>query len=435
MARIGYWPSPWPVETGDNHRPKVVAGGGLDLAPTDRLAATTRHTGRWPVMLVQRDRGELYLHGTTSIADPNPAGWVERIDPVTLQPLTTSGDLPTGGHEWGGSVAVHRNGDLYTVNGRFLHRLDPHCWVVAEAELPVDHAHDGLLILDDGSIVTKDIRLGPEPSTLTVCDPDLQILSSVQLPEASMGRVAAAGEIIYVPGITTIHRYRWNGSELKRDDNWTPRYRRDDQGGPAWDAAIDRERVWLMTNGNIAPIEHRFSATPTRRDAPAYANAEVVVDGGPEWPDPVRAIGVSIDDQSDVIELVPTEHPGGWVIAPPLISGDLAVAWDTGNTGVAAFDISSGRFGEMLWFQPFRPSMQPLLYRETNELVINDFRFLPDDQTSDDLVVLDARTGQMKARVPTGATRLNGMFPCPGWDRDLYYCSTGTVTRIQARSL
>ncbi|MGH1492767.1 MAG: hypothetical protein ACRBK7_25800 [Acidimicrobiales bacterium] len=433
MSRIGYWPSAWPVECGDNHRPKAIAAGGLNLQPTDRLVATTRQTGRWPVMFVQRDPGELYLHGTTSVNDASPAGWIERVDPVSLQPLTGSGDLPSGGHEWCGSMAVHRNGDLYTVNGSYLHRLDPQCWVVAETALPVDHAHNGLLILDDGSIVTKDIQLGDVASTLTVCDEDLQVLASIRLPEASMGRIAAMGEVIYVPGTTGIYRYRWNGSDLKQDLTWAPSYRTAGQRGLAGDVAIDGGRVWLMDNGNIPTIERRFSQTPTLRAEASYT--EDAASRTPGWIEPIRAIGISVEDPTDVIELLPTEHPAGWVIAPPLVSGNIAVAWDTGNMGIAAFDISNGRTGEMLWFQPFRASMQPLLYRETNELVINDFRMLDDNETSDDLVVLDVRTGQMKARVPTGATMLNGMFPCPGWDRDLYYCSTGTVARVQAVSL
>lgn len=113
------------------------------------------------------------------------------------------------------------------------------------------------------------------------------------------------------------------------------------------------------------------------------------------------------------------------------------MVWDTGNTGIAAFDLSQGLSsgaGEMRWFQPFRTSMHPMLYPDTQELVVNDFRLLDDDATSDDLVVLDLRTGQMKARVETGSKRMSGMFLCPGWDRDLYYCSYGTVARIRAES-
>lgn len=449
MSRLGYWQSAWPVECGGNHRPKTAPGDGLAISPTDHLVATTRHTGRWPVMFVQRDRGELYLHGTTAGEGPEVAGWVERVDPITLQPMHRSGDLPAGGHEWCGSIAVHANGDLYTVNGSFLHRLAPDCSVVAEAQLPVNHAHNGLLILSDGSIVTKDIRLGDTASTLTLCDPDLRVLASVQLPEASMGRIAAVGggdlsatggslsdvgDHIYVPGTTRIFRYHWDGMNLTRDETWQPGYRKADAGGLAWDTTVVDGRVWLMDNGNIPGVEHRFSQTPPIRSGPpAGPTSQRPIKPG--WEQPIRATGVATDDVEDVTRLIATEHPGGWAIAPPLVHDGVVVAWDTGNTGIAAFDIASGPSPEMLWFQPFRTSMQPMLYPETNELVINDFRLLDESEPSDDLVVLDFRTGQMKARVPTGATRMNGMFLCPGWDRDLYYCSFGTIARIRAVGL
>ncbi len=439
MSRAGYWPSTWPVECGGNHRPKTVAGPGLDLAATDRLVATTRRTGRWPVMFVQRDEGELYLQGTTQAEDPSVAGWVERVDPVTLAPLASSGDLPAGDHEWCGSVAVHRNGDLYTVNGSYLHRLRADCSVVAELRLPIDHAHNGLLLLGDGSIVTKDIRLGDRPSTLTVCDPDLAVLASVELPEASMGRIAtvpvdpngSGDEVIYVPGSTRILRYRWDGSLLTEDRSWRPRYRRPDQGGLAWDVTVVDGRVWLMDNGSVDAIQRRFSRIPTLR-SPSRSGGRLP---DSTWNELLRAISISVDDPEDRCELAVTEHSGGWVIAPPLVHQNVLVAWDTCNSGLMAFDVSRLDQPELLWFQPFRPSMQPILFTATDELVTNDFRVLSDHETSDDLVVLDVRTGQMKARVPTGATRLNGMFLCPGWDRDVYYCSSGTVAWIRAEWL
>ena len=440
MRRSGYWGSAWPVECGANHRPKVAASGGLDLQPTDRLVATTRHTGRWPVMFVQRQPGELYLHGTTTGDDPTVAGWVELVDPVSLRPLASSGDLPAGGHEWCGSLSAHANGDLYTVNGSYLHRLRPDCSVATERQLPVDHAHNGLLILDDGAIVTKDIRLGDQPSTLTVCDPDLAVLTTVQLPEASMGRLAAVGDELYVPGSTRLFRYRWDGARLEADPTWRPAYRDPaaaDPGGLSWDTTLVGGRAWLMDNGSLPAIEQRFAQIPARRVAPGPASA--VVSQTVPWSQPVRALGISLTDPADVVEVAPTQLPAGWVIAPPLVHDDHVVVWDTGNTGLAAFDVArvgvEGGRPEMLWFQPFRPSMQPLLFADTGELVVNDFRILADNQTSDDLVVLDLATGRMKARESTGATRLHGMFLCPGWDRDLYYCSAGTVARMRVESL
>jgi len=155
----------------------------------------------------------------------------------------------------------------------------------------------------------------------------------------------------------------------------------------------------------------------------------------PPWTEPVQLIGISLGAPADRTVLRPTELPSGWVAAPPLVLDGVAVACDTANTGIAAFDVSPGGRGDMLWFQPFRTSMQPLVFPDTRELVVNDFRYLQDGDTSDDIVVLDLRTGRMKARTGTGAKRFNSLFLSPGWHRDLYYCTSGTVARIRAESL
>jgi len=436
MTSAGYWPSSWPVECGDNHRSKAAAGPGFGLGPTDRLVTTTRHTGRWPVMFVQRDRDELYLSGT-SLGGGQPLGWVERVDPETLAPIERSGDLPAGGHEWCGSISVHRNGDLYTVNGSYLHRLGPDCQVVAERRLPIDQAHNGLLILDDGSIVTKDIRVGGQPSTLTVLDQDLEIIATATVPEPSMGRLAVEPSgAIHLPGTTRIFRYRWDGDALTIDGAWQPTYRTPDRGGLAWDPTIADGRVWFHDNGNIDAVEQRFADPATAgNDAGSHNDAGSQTNQATSWDEPVRLVGIDLERADDQRTILATELPAGWVIAPPLVAAGIAVTWDTGNTGLAAFDISPGAGGEMLWFQPFRSSMQPVLFPESGELVTNDFRYLDDGSTSDDLVVIDVATGRMKARAATGAVRYNGMFLTPGWRRDLYYCSFETVARIEARSL
>jgi len=71
--------------------------------------------------------------------------------------------------------------------------------------------------------------------------------------------------------------------------------------------------------------------------------------------------------------------------------------------------------------------MQPLVFPDSGELVINDFT----DDGSDDLVVVDVATGALLDRVPTGSRIANGMFLTAGDDRDVFYCTTTTFARVR----
>ena len=70
--------------------------------------------------------------------------------------------------------------------------------------------------------------------------------------------------------------------------------------------------------------------------------------------------------------------------------------------------------------------MQPVVFPEWGNLVINDFTA----DGSDDLVVLDIATGAILDRVATGSRIANGMFLAAGGRRDIYYCSTLSFARI-----
>lgn len=457
MRHAGYWPgSSWPIECGGNHRPRVTGLPGFNLRPTDHLVTTTRSTGRWNVSFIHRDPGELYLYGTTLATEPTVAGWVERVDPVTMEPLASTGDLPAGGHEWPGGIAAHSNGDLYVISGAYLHRVAADCSVVAALPMPIDHAHNGLLILDDGSIVTKDIRAGDEavPSTLTVCDEDLGVVWTEPLPEPSLGRMAAVGDYIYVPGSTRVFRYRWTGMDLSLDATWTPQYREPGRGGVAGDLSVVQDRVWFLDNADVPSVVSQLAAaTPGGNLNGSHPTRSVDADPGsgpdsdqlpwgeglpagvsmrsPSWDTPVRAIGISTTDDADIKAINATELPAGWAVAPPLVHDGVLMAWDTGGMGMAAFDIGgSEATPEMLWFHPFRTSMRPILFASTSELIINDHRELDAGRSSDDLVVVDLETGTMKARVPTGDSQMAGVFMTPGLDRSLYFCAADIVTRI-----
>ena len=105
-----------------------------------------------------------------------------------------------------------------SINGSYLHRLSPtDLSVEAELELPIDRAHNGLLALSDGSLITKDLRIENEGrTTITrICPESLEVLDQFSLPEGSMGRIAAdivtrpdgsSTEYVYVPGISKVWR-------------------------------------------------------------------------------------------------------------------------------------------------------------------------------------------------------------------------------------
>ena len=194
MRHPGYWPSPWPVECGGNRRQKASVGA-LN-AEAGAAQVVHRRNDRWNVMVVGRAPGEWYLGGTmAAFTGPPPFGWVGRIDGETLQPLAGSAELPCGEHVWCGAILAHRNGDIYSVNGSYLHRLDAQdLSVKAERALPVSRSHNGLLVLADGSLITKDLRLENQGgTTITRLDPESLALigAPLVLPEGSMGRIAA----------------------------------------------------------------------------------------------------------------------------------------------------------------------------------------------------------------------------------------------------
>lgn len=431
----GYWPSPWPVECGGNRRQKAHAGG-LDVR-TRTAEVTKSINGRWNVMVVRRDPGEWYLGGTMAAftGDP-PFGWVQRIDPETLAVKADSGELPCGEHVWCGAILVHANGDIYSVNGSYLHRLDHETLeIVAERQLPIDRSHNGLLVLSDGSLITKDLRLeGQGGTTVTRLDPNtLELLDEpLVLPEGSMGRIAAdqlpgGGDHIYVPGTEHVWRLSTGTAGLAIDD-WQPRYRyRNDPWGLAWDGCISDGYCWLMDCGDIESLRLIHSVTPNGR-----------YDTNPgkrlSWrlPSPrngaQRLLRISLDDPERVDAIEPFGVDGGGIIAPPVNVPECkrAIAWDSINGGLAGI-ATDGDTLEVAWTLPVHCSMQPLVFPDTGELVINDFT----SEGSDDIIVVDIKTGELLDRVATGSSIANGMFLTADGNGGVFYCTTTVVSHIK----
>ncbi|MDD9905505.1 MAG: hypothetical protein OXT06_18210 [Rhodospirillaceae bacterium] len=432
-ALPGYYRSHWPVECGGNRRQKAAHGGLHAEGATPEVTTVTN--GRWNVMTIWRGPDELYLGGTIpAFTGPPPFGWLQRLNPESLEVISESPRLPCGDHVWCGAIAAHANGSIYKVNGSYLHRLDPDCQVLAERKLPVDQAHNGLLILSDGSVATKDLRLaGQGPSTITRLSPDtLEVMGPpLALPEGSMGRIASdqtdAGEFIYIPGIERVWRIRVAPNELSIDDGWAPQYRTEGgEQGLSWDGCISEGALWLMDNGDIDSLRAIYGEHPNGRfDVPS---AHLSWRRPAPWSGPQRLLKISLES-GEVVTATPFGTPGGGIIAPPVNVPEhsTCIAWDSINGGLAgvATDETTLR---VRWTVDARPSMQPVVFPETGELVINDYK-TGDDQ----LIVVDIPTGEVISRVSLGSRVANGMFLTAGLDRDVYYCSTLAVSRVRWR--
>ncbi len=318
----GYFDSPWPVECGGSRRQKISSTPGPNIQPNERLSSTTRDIGGWAVMFVRRGPGELYLTcgaGRANGARGNSAGWVERVDPITLATIDRSPDLPSGGWIWCGAIVIHANGDLYNLNGRFVHRLDPACNVVAERELPVDGGHNGLLILPDGNLLTR--NLPPRPFRATdrmswiVLEPEgLEIVDEFSYDIPCMGRFSADTNDgvthVYFTSATEIGRLIYVDGSLSLDPDWKGSYAVADGQSDAWDSTVGAGSVWFMDmgrGGTASQRAFRFSVDDAAdRDVIDVIGTPGADNSGPPLFDPVRKVLVHYD--SNAGQVAPPEH-------------------------------------------------------------------------------------------------------------------------------
>lgn len=435
----GYWPSAWPVECGGNRRQKA-SPGRLDAATGTARVVASRND-RWNVMVIERDPGQWYVGGTmAAFSGPPPFGWVQRIDPETLDVLASSPELPSGEHVWCGAILAHANGSILSVNGSYLHRLDPDdLSIQAERRLPADSSHNGLLALSDGTLITKDLRLvGQGDTTITRLDPNTleTVGEPLRLPEGSMGRIAAevvgqgatSVDHVYVPGSEHLWRLVIDGDSMVIDDSWRPRYRTtDDNYGLSWDACLSDGACWVMDCGDIESVRMIHTRFPNGRFAEPPGRALSWRQPAP-WTGAQRLLRCSLTDSNDVRSVEPFGLPGGGIIAPPVHVPEhgVAIAWDSINGGLAGI-VDNGSSLETAWqLDGVRASMQPVVFPDSAELVINDFT----DEGIDDLIVVDVRTGELLDRVSTGSRIANGMFLTAGGQRDVFYCSTLSMARV-----
>ena len=91
----GYYDSPWPAECGGPRRQKIPRSSGLNIKEGEHLSQKTRENGEWNVMMVLRDPGEVFLMGNNHINSTEKYGFLEKIDPYSLECISRSPNLPS----------------------------------------------------------------------------------------------------------------------------------------------------------------------------------------------------------------------------------------------------------------------------------------------------------------------------------------------------
>jgi hypothetical protein len=146
------------------------------------------------------------------------------------------------------------------------------------------------------------------------------------------------------------------------------------------------------------------------------------------------------------------------VTDPPLYDAErrIAVAYDSANGVVQAF-----RFQERLiplWRLELDHAAHMLFFPATGELVMHHFRSgrfartrparalgrasaplagsaavrrAMARRTADEVVVLDIETGAERARCPVPSMSQSVLFPAPGFERDLYWCTFSSLARLK----
>lgn len=356
-------------------------------------------------MLVSRDPGEAYLLRS---APGEPSCHLERVDPATLEVLESSPALDEGGVWWPGGVLAHADGYLYVTSGRWCHKLDSGCRLVGSSEMPRARPYNSLVPLSDGCLAMKDlIRDGSDVSRCVILDPATMTKAcpEVALPEASVARLSADGNLLYVVGDHTLMRFEWDGVRLLRDDSWSVPYR--DRADPTrsygWDVVIGSGYATWLDQG-----AHNYAGT--MRGAAVASGA-------------VRLWRASLADSVDVDWVEPFGLPDACVTNPPLVDevSGVTVAYDSGNGAIAGI-----RDGEVAWTADCGQAAHMLLWPEAGVFSCEDW--VSSESTA--VVFREIRTGRELSRVPVPSPMQSVVFWAPGFAGDMYYVSFSRVGRI-----
>jgi len=417
MSGTGYFASPWPGEDGGPARLQTPHGtSGLQLREGEHLDCVTRNT-MLSTMTVLGAPGEVYLLSHSALRAHiglTTTACVELIDPLNLKTLLRSPRL-AGGPMWPGGMAIHNNGDLYVVYGRYLHRLNRQCQLLGSLRLPLNQPYNSFVILDNGLLVCKNLS---DSHHAGLCVIDAQTLKLVgppiDCPEPSIARLSASGNTLYVVGVRSIMRYHWDehNQRLQRDTTWCFDYIGASQQSYGWDVVVDGRNAWFMDNG-----KHRYRYRMIGAGVSPTAN---------------RLIRVSLSNSNDHQSLIISGLPGGSITNPPLVDlkRQIVLGYDAANRHLQAwrFNHASNTLTALWHKSAFGCASHMLLYPDSGEVICNDYR-----RHAEEVVVLNIENGRERGRVRTGGLTQGVVFPSSGWGRDLYWSSMGRLARIYVR--
>ncbi len=293
-----------PSEAGNDSGRTHLYASACSAVDASHPPAVTASAGDLPggYNLVTRATGEAFLlGGSFGRIDGGNVPFVAALDARTLRQRWRTRLPGITADEWNypGVIGVHANGDVVAVYGTHIARLDAATGAVkAQGRLPAnqparDVAYNGFVILSDGRIAAKSIHRQPgceQPdfmaflhcgvsgmaaSTLALVDPDsLAVLQTLVAPEHLRFRVSATrldgDELLYVPGDTQVHRFRYAGGRLSLDTHWQAPYLREGQS-PGTAVAVFGEWIVVQTNGvpsraplSIVAISQRDAARQFR---------------------------------------------------------------------------------------------------------------------------------------------------------------------------
>lgn len=422
-------------EHGDPGRQHVfdaaVFTGDLNNPRSNRINIRTT-TDDYPGIynLVTRNQDELFVYfGSFGDVEVSKGPALARIDANSLEEVwrISVADLTPQDWNYPGVVGLHGNGYLYVVVGNVIAKIDPDTGELLNSndlpsEDPINSAYNGYVTSSDGTIFVKPIyrscdTLGGQalmecpdaetPSILSAIDPDtLDVIGQAEVIEPVFGRISVGthqgSDYVYMQGISTLFRYRWEDGALTFDDNWRFTVPLAEGENGAASPAIGEDWLFFQTNGLPSEAPMTVWAVSTSDADQTFS---------------VAPFSDLMTDQSFNISKGSFDAANGRVYAVDTLAGYAASILFGPATGF-----------EVDWREPQQSLSYQTLINPAEErvIVMSDIsgrgsRINPFKAQNEQLVFRNAQTGEELARTDNLPRLVSGATITPGFDGRIYF--------------